>query len=136
MAIWVVPSDVIDSWIGPNQPEDENVIGLWLDKAERLVLRRIPDLQARVALDPDLMYDVRDVVVAMVTRVFRNPEGIRQIQETAGSVSEGRTYGGDIPGGLDLTDAELARLGGVSDRSAFTVDTVPVMEPHPYYWML
>ena len=77
----------------------------------------------------DLIETARDVVVAMVTRVFRNPEGIRQANTTTGPYTESRTYGGDVPGGLGLTDDELSKLSGVRIRGAFTVSMIPSTSP-------
>ena len=48
-----------------------------LDQVERMILRRIPDLAAKVAagdLDAD---DVVDIEAEAVLRVIRNPDGIR-----------------------------------------------------------
>lgn len=141
---WTEPEDVTDPWIGDGAPADEGQIQIWIDKAERLVRRRVPDIQARIDAeaeeDPartDLLEAAIDVVVSMVTRVFRNPEGIRQTNETTttGPFSDTRsqTYGGDVPGGLGLTDEELAALQGVT-RGAFTISLIPTSSPyHPDY---
>ncbi len=136
MAAWTEPKDVSDSWIGEDKPEDEAQLALWIGKAEREIRRRVPDLQARIdaeqeLLPPttDLLDLARDVTVDMVTRVFRNPEGIRQRNTTTGPYSESATYGGDVPGGLGLTDDELAKLQGVSTSGAFEIDLIPKHSP-------
>lgn len=140
--MWVVPDDVTDAWIGPDAPTDQDQIELWIGKAEREVRFRVPDLMARLdaeaALDPpvtDLLEATKDVVVAMVTRVFRNPEGVRTRNETTGPFSGSITYGGDTPGGLYLTEAELAKLTeDVASGGAYTVDMIPVTSPFsPHY---
>jgi len=124
---WADPEDVIDSWIGPNRPDDEDLVALWIAKAEREVRRQVPDIVTRLEADPvdepDLRENLRDVLVSMVQRVFRNPEMIRQVNETTGPFSESRTYGGDLPGGLGLTADELdkLRLESIAGR-AFEVD--------------
>ena len=111
-------------------------IQLWIDKAEREARFKVTDLQARIdaeaELDPpstDLLDAARDVVVAMVTRVFRNPEGIRQRNETTGPFTNSATFGGDVPGGLALTSDELAKLQGVAASGAFTIDMIPSTSP-------
>lgn len=140
--MWVVPDDVTDAWIGSDAPTDQDQIELWIGKAEREVRFRVPDLMARLdaeaALVPpvtDLLEATKDVVVAMVTRVFRNPEGVRTRNETTGPFSGSITYGGDTPGGLYLTESELAKLTeDVASGGAYTVDMIPATSPFsPHY---
>lgn len=133
---WTTPDDVDAAWIGPDAPDDEYRVQNWIDRAEREIRFRVPDLQARIdvqqSLIPpasDLLDMTRDVVVAMVTRVFRNPEGIRTVNQSSGtgpfSETVSRTYGGDTPGGLFLADDELAKLQGQTASGAFSIDLVP-----------
>lgn len=113
---WTTPSDVLGSWIGDDAPTDEALIQRWIDRAERLLRREFPNLQARVdgGLEPDLLETIVDVVSAMVTRVFRNPSGHRSVsgQETTGQFSGSNTitFGGDNPGALGLLDEERDAL--------------------------
>jgi len=109
---------------------------MWIGKAEREVRRRVPDLQDRIdaeaEADPpstELLDSTIDVVVAMVTRVFRNPAGIRQENETTGPFTNSRTYGGDTPGALSITDDELAKLQGQSSSGAFSISLIPSTSP-------
>jgi hypothetical protein len=132
MPSWTTPADVIDSWIGEGAPDELDPVQAWIDKAEREVRFRVPDLMPRLdaeaALVPpltDLLETVKDVIVSMVTRVFRNPEGIRQTNTTTGPFTESATYGGDSPGGLGLTSDELAKLQGLRDRGAFSFSMIP-----------
>lgn len=136
MASWANPDDVTNAWIGEGAPDDDGQVQTWIDKAEREIRFRVPGIQGRIdaeaALIPavtDLLETAKDVVVSMVTRVFRNPEGIRQANTTTGPYTESRTYGGDVPGGLGLTDDELAKLRGVRSRGAFTVSMIPSTSP-------
>lgn len=114
--MWATPDDVIDSWIGPDAPEDEALIAQWIGRAERLIRREFPDVQARIdaGLELDLAETVKDVVVAVVSRVFRNPSGHRSVagQETTGQFSGSNTitYGGDNPGALELLASERSAL--------------------------
>ena len=113
---WATPDDVIDSWIGDDAPDDDLLIAEWIGRAERLIRREFPSLADRIAsgAEPDLAETVNDVVVSMVTRVFRNPSGHRSVsgQETTGQYSGSNTitYGGDNPGALELLDSERAAL--------------------------
>lgn len=132
--VWTTADDVIAAWIGPDAPSDLLQIETWIAKAEREVRFRVPDIQDRITLgeEADLLATTVDVVTAMVHRVFRNPEGIRQVGVTTGPFSEQKTYGGDMPGSLYLTADELGRLAGTAGETAaaFTIDMVPTTSPY------
>jgi hypothetical protein len=132
---WTNAQAVKDAWIGEGVPDDEDLIDTWIGKAEREIRTRVPDIQVRIDAEAeeipsrtDLLDTAQDVVVAMVTRVFRNPEGIRQTNVTTGPYTASKTYGGDVPGGLGLTDEELAKLQGIRG-GAFTIDMIPSTSP-------
>ncbi len=128
--VWTTPADVTNAWIGEGAPTDAEKVQTWIDKAEREIRFRVPDIQARIEADPtgDLLDTARDVVVAMVVRVFRNPLGIRSVNTVTGPFSGSTTYGGDTPGGLTLTEAELSKLAGARG-GAFTIDLIPSTSP-------
>jgi len=135
MATWATPADVKTAWIGEGAPTSDPQIQSWLDRAEREIKYRVPDLVARIAAEAaevpartDLLELAKDVEVAMVTRVFRNPEGIRQTNITTGPYTASKTYGGDVPGGLGMTDEELAKLQG-QRGGAFQIDLIPSTSP-------
>lgn len=136
---WTTAAEVVASWIGDDAPADVAKVEVWVGKAERLLRSKVPSLSARTVADPvvepDLLGNVQDVVTAMVQRVFRNPEGVRQRQETTGPFTGSVTFGGDQPGALSVTDAELALVSPAgANRGAFTVDTLPVSSPYsPFY---
>ena len=132
---WTGPDEVVNSWIGEGAPSDIEKLEAWIGKAEREIKFRVPSIQARIDAEAaeipartDLLDTAKDVVVAMVTRVFRNPEGIRQTNLTTGPYTTSKTYGGDVPGGLGLTDDELAKLQGARG-GAFTIDLIPSTSP-------
>lgn len=138
---WVEPNDVIDSWVGGNMPTDASKLQVWIDRAERLVRRRIPDLQTRIdleaELDPpvtDLIDTARDVVIEMVTEVFKNPDGKRSIQSASGPLSESTTFGGDNPGKLFLSRQQEDLLSGSNPGEAFSVDMIAghVLPANPF----
>lgn len=123
---WATSDDVIDDWIGNDVPTNTLAIDRWIARAERLLRREFPDLQARIEAEtePDLLDTVKDVVSAMVTRVFRNPEGIRQRQETDGAFTGSITFGGDQPGALVLLESERDSLkppGSGKTGQAFSI---------------
>lgn len=136
---WTTATEVIAAWIGPDAPTNTALVGVWVDKAERLLRSELPDLQARIdagaILEPDLLGNVKDVVTEMVQEVFRNPEGVRQRQEGSGPFTGSVTYGGDKPGALRVTADQLRRLAAATaSRGAFTIDTIPVTSRFsPYY---
>jgi hypothetical protein len=135
---WAVAQDVLDAWIGEGAPSNTASVTTWIGRAERLVRSSVPGLQGRIdgGLEPDLLEDVRDVVVSMVERKFRNPEGVRTRQESTGPFSGSVTMGGDQPGELWITDVELKRISGAgsSEPRMSVVDTIPVTSPFsPYY---
>lgn len=131
---WTTATEVIAAWIGSDAPSDPALVGVWIEKAERLLRSKVPDLQARLDAgtesEPDLLGNAQDVVTAMVQRVFRNPEGVRQRQEGSGPFTGSVTYGGDQPGALWVTDAELATLATAgSGQGSFTIDMIPSTSP-------
>lgn len=96
----------------PLTPDEVRVIPEWLNRAWRILQREVPGIPARVALvESDAAYlsadDVRDVLVAMVERKVRNPEGLRDWstddykQTTDTELSSGRIY---------VTEAEKSAL--------------------------
>lgn len=127
--MWATAEDVVDSWIGDDVPDDPSLVERWIGRAERMLRREFPRLAERIesGTEPDLKDTTVDVVVAMVTRVFRNPSGHRSIsgQGATGPFSgtDTITYGGDNPGALELLDSERAALGtdGGRRRRAFSV---------------
>lgn len=136
---WAKATDVKGAWIGSDAPTDDVLIQNWIDRAERLIRRQVPDLQERIDAEAEetpprteLLDTAIDVTVAMVIRVFRNPEGIRQTNQTVttGPYSDTKmqTYGGDVPGGLGITGDELAALQGAS-TGAFSIDLIPTTSP-------
>lgn len=75
-------ADVQDTIERPLTTDEERVIPVWLDRAWRTLIREVPGIAFRNALQPaDPEYlatdDVKDVVVAMVERKVRNADGLR-----------------------------------------------------------
>lgn len=139
---WASANDFKESWIGPNCPSDDSKIELWLARAERKVRRDVPDIVGRLATvspdhEPDLPETVRDVVVDMVTRVFRNPDQARTRASATGPLTGSVTYGGDNPGSLSLTAENLEDLAPPDEeptgaQRAFSIDLAPAaVQKHP-----
>jgi len=126
---WATPKDVRDRWLGPGDlPATDGQITTLIDDAEDTIRRAFPDIQQRID-DGDLPLErVVKVVCRMVIRHIRNPEGIRSTQQGAGPFQVSRTYGGDEPGALHLSDQDMAELAPGRRGRAFSIDTTPV---HP-----
>lgn len=79
-----------------------------LAQAERMILRRIPDLTDRIesgSVDPD---DVRDVEAEAVYRVVRNPDGV--YSESDGNYTYTKTAAA-ADNSLRITPEEWQTLG-------------------------
>jgi hypothetical protein len=130
---WATPEDVVDDWIGGGAPDDLPQVAKWIGKVERLIRYHVPTIDDRIAAgnEPHLLDDARDVVIGVVHRVYRNPEGIRQRNETTGPFTGSVTYAGDVPGGLALTADEIDRLSGAghAPQRAFGVSMIPKTSP-------
>lgn len=127
--MWTTTTDVRSRWVGPDPiPDDEAVLATLIDDAEDTILREFPDLQDRIDDESLPVGRVVKVVCRMVIRHLRNPAGIRSEQDSAGPFAKGRTFGGQEPGSLSLSDADRADLSvpGVSSRKAFVIDLMPV----------
>lgn len=77
-----VLQNVADAYERPLTPDEQRVVPNWLDQAWRLLSRTVPAVEARMMVDAPAasaltVADVTDVLVAMVVRVLRNPDGLR-----------------------------------------------------------
>ena len=81
MATFGLPADVETSLLRDLTEREAQYVQAWLDRAERLILARIPDLAVRVQSNSAYGSIVAGVEGEMVARVFRNPEGVRQEDE-------------------------------------------------------
>lgn len=110
--------DVKNAWLGPGKLNTgDDKITTWLGKAEREIRNRVDDLDARLAAEAAetppstrLRDLVIDVAVDMVIRKLQNPDGTRSRTKGTGPFNRAVTYGGDNPGALEPTDAELDKL--------------------------
>ncbi len=123
MATWTTTQDVIDRWVGGDPPDDDATLGTLVDDAEEILTSEYDDIADRITAGDLTAGRVVIVVVRMVSRVLRNPAGLRQWTESIGSFSENRTFAGDDPGQPFLTDADRELLGYEPSRkqSAFSV---------------
>ncbi|MGI5493824.1 hypothetical protein [Microtetraspora malaysiensis] len=128
---WTDPQDIVDRWVGPTLTATEGQLTTLIGDAEDTILREFPDIQDRIDADKLPLARVVKVVARMVIRHLRNPEGIRATQEGAGPYQVSRTYGGDEPGALEMTDADRAELAPKRRGRAFSIDTTPASVEEP-----
>jgi len=121
VATWATFTDVTDRWVGNDVPTDSALVETLLGDAEQVILATYPGLQARIDAETIPVERVTMVVVAMVTRLLRNPEWVRTLQETVGAFSQSRTFMGN-DSGLFMTESETAILSPSTRTKAFEVD--------------
>ncbi|AIW02914.1 head-tail adaptor Ad1 [Mycobacterium phage Malec] len=101
-------NDVVVLWAKEPEPEVMALIGRRLEQVERMIRRRIPDLDVKVILSPTFKADLIDIEADAVLRLVRNPEGY--LSETDGAY----TYqlASDLSQGkLVILDEEWETLG-------------------------
>ena len=117
---WTTPQNVLDRWIGPGVPDDTQLIA----DAEIVILSKYPLIQERIDDDRLSIDAVIFVVVRMVTRQLRNPEGLTYWQQTTGPFGQARNYG-TANLGIWLSEEEEAMLSPKVHGKAFEVDLAP-----------
>ncbi|AMO43987.1 head-tail adaptor Ad1 [Mycobacterium phage Bactobuster] len=101
-------TDVVELWAKEPEPEVMGLITRRLEQVERMIKRRIPNLDLKVAADATFEADLIDIESDAVLRLVRNPEGY--ISETDGAY----TYqlAADLSQGrLVILDDEWTTLG-------------------------
>ncbi|WP_078323598.1 Gp19/Gp15/Gp42 family protein [Mycobacteroides salmoniphilum] len=125
MAAYATASDVATRWgkaVADLDPEIVGLIDVRLGDVERMIRRRIKDLDAQIASDKIDVEDVKQVESDAVLRLARNPEGY--MSETDGNY----TYmlRSDLSSGkLEILPDEWETLG-VSASGMFIL--VPVLQ--------
>jgi hypothetical protein len=110
-----------------------------IQRAERIIARKVPNLAARITAGTTTSEDVRDVVAAMVVRVLRNPDGKQS--ESAGDYSY-QLASGAAGGRLFVAGDELTLLIGgrrassipLSDDALTYPLKLPAFAPAPREW--
>ncbi|UJD20858.1 head-to-tail adaptor [Mycobacterium phage Zimmer] len=105
---YATANDVVVLWAKEPEPEVMALIERRLAQVERMIRRRIPDLDVKVAANATFKADLIDIEADVVLRLVRNPEGY--MSETDGSY----TYqlSADLSTGkLSVNDEEWQILG-------------------------
>jgi hypothetical protein len=99
--------DVRGSIERPLTSEEERVIPAWIEQAWIVLRYASPGLEARVVAGSLRVEPVQQVLVAMVERKLRNPEGLRayNVDDTTTTIDAALSSGQLAP-----TPDELARL--------------------------
>lgn len=105
---YATAEDVVTLWAKEPEPEVMTLIERRLEQVERIIRRRIPTLDAKVAASTTFEADLIDIEADAVLRLVRNPEGYTS--ETDGTY----TYqlSADLSAGrLEILDDEWVTLG-------------------------
>jgi len=124
--MWATVDDIKARWLTGEIPATDTQIATLIDDAEDKILTEFPKTPDNLASGVLREATVKRVVARMVSRVLRNPEGLRTVQMSTGPFSESTTHGGDNPGEVYLTDDDRRDLGGLRTKGkAFTITTIP-----------
>ena len=105
---YATAADVVTLWAKEPEPEVMTLIERRLDQVERMIKRRIPNLDQKVTDSTTFRADLIDIEADAVLRLVRNPEGY--VSETDGTY----TYqlSADLSTGrLEILDDEWVILG-------------------------
>jgi hypothetical protein len=108
--------DVSVRWARIPTPEEAAAIQVRLDDVERMILRRIPDLDEQIADGSIELEDLKLVEAEAVLRLARNPEGY--VSETDGNYTYQLSQQ-TIAGRLEILPEEWELLGVVRTRLSF-----------------
>jgi hypothetical protein len=121
---WTTFQDVTDRWVGPGVPEDSDLVAALIVDAEAVILSEYPRIQERIDAETLPLSTVVMVVVRMVSRQLRNPEGLTYWQQTTGPFGQARNYGSN-PQDVWLTPDEKKLLSPSKKGKAFSVNLAP-----------
>lgn len=121
---WATFENVTARWVGNGAPTDENLVGALIADAEAVILANFPAIQDRIDAGTLPEATVTMVVVRMVSRILRNPEGLSYWQQTTGPFGQARNYGSTSQD-IWLTTEELDLLAPKKRGKAFEIDLAP-----------
>ncbi|ARQ94665.1 head-to-tail adaptor [Mycobacterium phage Journey13] len=110
---YATAEDVVTLWAKEPEPEVMTLIERRLEQIERMIKRRIPDLDLRVAVSPTFHADLVDIEADAVLRLVRNPEGY--LSETDGTYTY-QLQADLSQGKLTILDEEWEILGVKSQK--------------------
>lgn len=101
-------ADVVTLWAKEPEPEVLALIERRLEQVERMIRRRIPNLDAQAAISSTFEADLIDIEADAVLRLVRNPEGY--MSETDGAYTYQLQQDLSV-GRLEILDDEWQTLG-------------------------
>jgi hypothetical protein len=105
---YATAQDVVTLWAKEPEPEVMTLIERRLEQVERMIRRRIPDLDAQAAISSTFEADLIDIEADAVLRLVRNPEGY--LSETDGAYTY-QLQADLSQGKLTILDDEWQTLG-------------------------
>ncbi len=122
--------DVLSRWVGQGKPADSTQVDTLCGDAEAIIAGEFPDLAARITAGSPTAEQVKLVVVAMVTRVYKNPERVRSKNDSTSDQFGGSVvFSGDNPGALELTKAERALLSAPRSSNVTGLSSIQLAAP-------
>lgn len=118
-------TDVVELWAKEPEPEVMTLIERRLDQVERMIRRRIPTLDTKVAASAVFEADLIDIEADVVLRLVRNPEGY--LSETDGAYTY-QLQNDLSQGRLVVLDDEWTTLG-VNRLSRMSVISPNIVMP-------
>jgi hypothetical protein len=132
--MWATFADVAERWVGPGAPTNQTQVETLIEDAEQVILSEFPKIQDRIDAELLPVERVKMVVVQIVTRFLRNPEGLSSVQQTTGPFSQSRSFA-ERSSGLALTDSEIKLLAPTRGK-AFEINLgVNAVAPAESYWV-
>jgi hypothetical protein len=123
---YATAEDVAVRWARDLTVEETALVEVRLEDVERMIRRRIPDLDVKVDIGVIDVYDLIQVESDCVLRLARNPEGY--YSETDGNYTY-QLQKGLTSGTLEITAEEWAMLG-VSRNRLFYLDPNPMLDTY------
>ncbi|ATN92147.1 head-to-tail adaptor [Mycobacterium phage TipsytheTRex] len=110
---YATAEDVVTLWAKEPEPEVMALIERRLQQIERMIKRRIPDLDLKAAASATFRADLIDIEADAVLRLVRNPEGY--LSETDGAYTY-QLQADLSQGKLTILDEEWEILGVNSQK--------------------
>jgi hypothetical protein len=131
---WTAPQDIIDRWVGPGAPTDEDLVQALINDAEAVITSEYPAIQGRIDAGTLPLATVQMVVARMVSRVLRNPETVTYWQQTTGPFGQARNFGDNID--IWRTENEKDLLAPNNRGKAFSINLAPeaISPPSDALW--
>jgi hypothetical protein len=131
---WTAPQDIIDRWVGPGAPTDDDLVQALINDAEAVITSEYPAIQGRIDAGSLPLATVQMVVARMVSRVLRNPETVTYWQQNSGPFGQARSFGDNVD--IWLSENEKDLLAPNNRGKAFSINLAPeaISPPSDALW--